>query len=139
MRADHQQESRGAGLNRIDPNQSPCIIRNRPLSQSTRWGKTYMRSRLLVLILLWWVPVAPTYAAGCGDITLCSKNPPYPPNPPSCITYPGYCSAVLPPVLTPTEAAGPSFSIQFDNLSKDQLGKVLDLLQIDKSKVQPPQ
>jgi hypothetical protein len=85
------------------------------------------------------------YAAGCGNVTVCTKNPPNPPDPPNCVTYPNFCSA-LPPQLaedltTPqTETAiAPNYSIQLDDLSKDQLAKILDLIQLDKNKIQLPQ
>lgn len=79
--------------------------------------------------------------AQCGDMTLCIKNPPFPPAPPTCTKYPNYC-AFMPPSLqvfhTKEAPTGPGYSIQLDNLTKDQFQKVLSLLRIDKSKVEVP-
>jgi hypothetical protein len=93
----------------------------------------------LFLLLVGNVPTS--FAAGCGDMTLCVKNPPFPPDPPSCTQYPNYCSYVPPQVQTAAPAETPSgggYSIALDNLSKDQLDKVLGQLGVDTGKVKGP-
>jgi hypothetical protein len=91
------------------------------------------------------VKITMSYAAGCGDITVCVKNPPDPPAPPSCVTYPNFCSAMPAQVADSfapaqaTNSAWPNYSVRLDNMSQDQIGKSLDMIQLDKSKLPLPQ
>jgi hypothetical protein len=110
-----------------------------------------MRVHLLfcLFVLLAQIATSPSYAAGCGDLTLCVKDPPNPPDPPACTTYPNYCSFVAPQIetATPKEAlpdvqqvpGAPGYSITLNNLSKEQLNKILSELSVDTSKVKAPQ
>lgn len=99
------------------------------------------RRSLIAALLFTLGQVASAYAAsGCGNLTLCVKDPPFPPNPPTCTTYPNFCSFVPQVQLeAPQPSAGPGYSLQFDNLSNDQLQKIFDVLGIDKEKVKVPQ
>ncbi len=102
--------------------------------------------------------------AQCGDMTLCMKNPPFPPAPPTCTTYTNYCAYVqpnvrmklqLPEEMKPPEAqvqqqpqngepqqpqqpSQSAYSLQLNNLSRDQLQALLGHLGLDTSKVQLP-
>lgn len=121
-----------------------------------------MQARLFLssLVLLVLSATSASYAAkGCGDLTLCVKNPPNPPEPPLCTTYRNFCSFVPPllemtPPKEPKEMAplkevipeglqeapaGPGYSITLNNLSKEQMNKILDQLGVDTSKVKAPQ
>jgi hypothetical protein len=91
--------------------------------------------RTLLALLLGFVQISISSAAGCGNITLCVKNPPVPPEPPSCVTYPNVCSEAPPDT---SAAASRAYSIQLDNLSPEMLAKSLDALGIDKTIAQPP-
>jgi hypothetical protein len=110
--------------------------------------------RLAAVISILLVETIPAFSAGCGDITLCAKNPPFPPAPPSCITYQNFCSDMAPDIANQfqslTRQAQPqadqgnasppkNFSITIDGLSEDTMSKVLDQLGIDKDKVRPSQ
>jgi hypothetical protein len=116
-----------------------------------------MQAQLLNLLVLPLVlgATSASYAAGCGDITLCVTNPPNPPDPPLCTKYPNYCSFVQPQieVAPPKEVipegqpqppasqspAQPGYSITLNNLSKEQLNKILGQLGVDTGKVKAPQ
>jgi hypothetical protein len=101
---------------------------------------------ILVAFFLFGLSQSPSvHAAGaCGDKVLCISNPPYPPDPPFCRKYSNVCSFVEPGLTQPESrepqlAPKPTYSIQLDNLSKDQLEQILDRLGIDKSKAKLPQ
>jgi hypothetical protein len=103
-----------------------------------------MNFRVLVgsLFLLLIANATASYADGCGDMTLCVKNPPFPPNPPSCTQYPNFCSNVPPQTQAaapPEASSGPGYSITLENLSKEQLNKILQQLEVDTSRIKAPQ
>jgi hypothetical protein len=114
-----------------------------------------MQGRLFLssLLLLALDATSASYAAGCGDIVVCVRNPPFPPADPICKTYHNVCSDIGPLAeMAPLEvvpegrkeapagqAPRPAYSITLDNLSKEQLDKILGQFGVDKSKVTAPE
>lgn len=111
-----------------------------------------MRFFLIPISLFWsLIAVAHCQGAGCGDITICARNPPYPPDGARCTTLKNYCSGVvgrfrdLSDLLesqTPAQGSAQNsstYSIELKDLSSEQLTTILQDIRREGTNTETPQ
>ena len=90
--------------------------------------------------------VQPVAAYACGDMRVCVKNPPFPPQPPTCVTYTHYCADVLPGSelfkfmeQQAPQPSAPGYSVQLNNLSKDEVEAIYNQLHLNPDRIKVPE